>query len=1368
MLAGIAAALLVLLPACDFEEMIDADDPSLWLRFDEPAAPFTDREGGRVAQVAGTQPELIVPGGPSASAGGDEVSVGKPAPGDAHLTVAPGGPGVDSLAADGGVTVELWLTGSEAVGAQGLVRRGDAGSSDWALSQVDGAYRFEVFDTSGDPVWSVTGGTVAPGVAQQVVATFADGGTTGTAQLWVDNAAVGTTGAVAGAVRADAPMPLQVLEGGPGVVDELIAFDDKVLGSDRIGVHWVGGTSVDDCDTPVAVPTLSQAPELLLDTAAGVGGDPVAAGVPTTVAVGGVAGLDPDDVDMVELEVTSSVAGAVTIWPTGWARPAAPTVAVASAGVPSRVVVPVGDASGVQVESSVAADLRIDALAAWTGASLRPAVPSVAFTGQVAAGGAQPVSVAPRAPHGATAVLLGISVDADGVAGEVSVPDPTDPDLGGRVEVAHPAAPATVVVLAGVASGATTVRPSVDADVEVRVLGWAVNPKCFTAEQVAPQLEITTPSDGAQIDADFFTFEMAGSVSDAGSGLAAIDIAVDGTSMPDLDVDLTGEPGTWSVEASVPDGQHVVQVTARDFAGNTTSRQVTVSSTSPGAGVTVPDPGLVVPQADLASAVVSFDAEAHVLVLDDLPGVLSLVEPGSTIAVDPIAPHLPDGLFHEVVRIQPVPGGWSVQLAPASMFEAFRQIDVTQAPAGAGAPPPGDAGAASSDAPSIGRDFDAAWCDNGEYEPDPGPDPDPDPGGGPDICAGMYGFLEIGLDFDFGIYWHWGSPRLDRFRAVAFAEVSAELFLEAMAETPTWEDSWELAEITLPTIPVWGPVNLVPEIDVDLMVRASAQASLRIDTTELGLYFEAGAEYVDGEVRAVFTADEQIPELSWPGMSAGAEASLEIGPRVELELLVNGMVGPQIWVDPLKLGLSAEAEVTVDPEDPEGGAAVVELLARLYGEWGINLAIEVDLGPVDWEWESESLHGELYDLARFIDVSIDVGRACEPGECGHVVLPVHGEDSSVNDVSDTGIAVGEARSGTPEDTDFAAVWWDATATSPAAQVLPSPMPGDYSAWLVSPNGEHALGRTHDVGYHALRWDLSGPAPVAEASPTSSYWTLCDIADDGSALLNSYDSDTNTHQLVRWTPAGAIEPIAFPGDFVRDVPLRCGARILPGGLVVATRGTGFGPVLYRAQPGGAPEALAAGALRDLADDGTAVGYRYNSSGLPVAVVWDTTVAGGDPTVLPGGSNSVAEGLDDAGNIYGVAQGFNALWTSDGSGYSRRELSSQMNIWDVSPDGWVFGFVQPIHDGGDPGIVDAPIMQWHDDWFVDFLGGGRLGDYFDTANEGGVGSWEHGRYAERRTVYFGVGDSWSIGHMGYCWPPEYPVTPVEGNWWPSCPT
>ena len=156
------------------------------------------------------------------------------------------------------------------------------------------------------------------------------------------------------------------------------------------------------------------------------------------------------------------------------------------------------------------------------------------------------------------------------------------------------------------------------------------------------------------------------------------------------------------------------------------SRQVTVSSTSPGAGVTVPDPGLVVPQADLASAVVSFDAEAHVLVLDDLPGVLSLVEPGSTIAVDPIAPHLPDGLFHEVVRVQAVPGGWSVQLAPASMFEAFRQIDVTQAPAGAGASPSGDAGA-SSDAPSIGRDFDAAWCDNGEYEPDPGPDPDPGP-----------------------------------------------------------------------------------------------------------------------------------------------------------------------------------------------------------------------------------------------------------------------------------------------------------------------------------------------------------------------------------------------------------------------------------------------------------------------------------------------------------------------------------------------------------------------------------------------------------------------------------------------------------------
>lgn len=1351
---AVLATMLVssLLAACDFEQQVRSDAPSLWLRFDEASAPFHDREGGRVASISGAGAGSITPRTPSTSLGGDEWAVSKTAPAESHLEVTAESGSMPSLAARRGVTVEAWLTGRANTGRQVLVRRG----ADWAVSQQDGQYLWEVFDASGAARWQAQGGVVRPDSAQQVVGTFTSDGSSRTATLYVDGAEVATSGPISGEPLADNPSTLHLLEGGPAVLDELIVFAGKALPAARITTHHLGGTTEDECDLPVAEQRTLPEPVTILDTVEEVGADSVSAGVPLTITTGALSAATIDDVQMVELQVTSTADGAATtIWPAGWERPAQPLIPDSTGDLASTVVVGVGEGTALRVETDAVGELRIDVTGYWSGEALRPSVPTRAFSGTLDAGETQEVTTTPMAPSGATAAMLAVAIDPDGTAGELTVPDPTDPDLGGVLEIDFPTATTTLTTLAGVRSGETSIRSTEDVDLDVRVLGWAVNTRCVKAESTPPSLAITTPTTGASIDADAFTFDMSGTVADAGSGIAGLSFTIDGVAVPDLEPDLTDEPGTWSVQHAAPTGTHVLGVTARDFAGNTTTRTVEVTTVVPSEGTTVPAPELLVPGSELPGSIISFDPETNLLVLSSLDGELGEVKPGAVLAVDALPPHLPDGLFHEVRQVIAVADVWHVQLRPAQFLEAFRQIDVSTAP------PPGPAqrrGEASG--PSIGRDIDGIdACLNGSL-PDNGTPDQEDPGF--DICAGFSGRIDIGLDFALKIRFDWGRPRLERFRAVAFADITTTGYLEAAAAAEWQPDGFELAEFELPRIPIWGPVHVAPEIDIDLLMLATVEAALRLEVTEFGFHFEAGAEHEDGDTRGVFAAEPVAPDLLFPDNSLSRSAGLafEIGPRIELELLVNGLAGPQVWVDPVKLKTAASVEQSVDPTDPDSFRSVIDLEARLMGEAGVNLAIELDTpGPFDFDWETESLTAELYDLVSFLDFEFDLGRACDVDDCGHLVLPnLSGYDSTVLDTSDDGIAVGSGWDTALWQT--VPVMWDASAASPAAEALPLGSHTQGEARRASPGGQHAIGTVGPTSAHEhiARWDLTGSSPTLEVAPElpgEGTAVPCSINDAGTALYLIHDG-TPDQKLVRWRAGTAPELIGLTGTtrYRRDV---CSASIMADDTVVAGGDGGiYGPLIFVSEVGQPFRLLAPGTFRAVNDDGLVVGEVADAAVTTRAAVWSVD----DPSPAPvrlSERRSTAEGVDNEGNVYGSGMTGdgprNIMWRADDDGYREDVLGTTIRIWDVAPSGWLFGLGGEPADGDD-GESDAPrVMQWHDQWYVDVVGGGDLGTYMDTDA------------GEKRTVYFGEGrQTWHKSVNFVCW--GYgPTFPFFGPAWPG---
>lgn len=1387
--AVVPLAMALVLGACDFEQEVQEDGPSLWFRFGEATAPHVDLVGGRVADVAGTAPELVVARQPSDAVGGDEWAVAKTAAGDAHLVVAPAVPTVDALDAAGGVTVEAWVTPQAEDGTHLLARRGSADATDWAISQVGGQYRFEVFDEAGVARWSATGGTVEVGVGQQVVGTFDDGGATGSAVLWVDGVSVATSGEVAGDPRTDDGLGLRLLEGGPAALDELIGFDDEVLAEGRVLAHHVGGTSEDPCDVPLAEPVVAPAPQTVLDTAADIGATQVQVGAPVDVTVGAVAGVEPAAIDVVELAVTGTGAGLVRVWPTGWDRPGVANVLV-EPGRTTSVAVPVGEATSISVEPEVAGDLRIEATAAWTGGELRPAS-GVAAYALLDADEDRELDVTPHVPAGAGAVLLSVMVDAT-APGTLTVPVHTDPELGGVVERDLPAGRSAVVVTAGVEDAASWLRTSSDAFVVVQVLGWAARADCGPEEDVPPALEVTSPAPGAAVDAPAFGFVVEGTASDQGSGLAAIDVAVDGVPAPELTVDLAGRPGTWSVEAFTPDGTHELTFTARDFAGNTTSRSLTVTVTTPGPDEVVTAPELLVPdQVAFEGALVSYDPAAGLLVLSALPGTMATIRPGTTIATYPVEPSIPDGLFHRVDQIQQVGGPWRLWLSPGSLDEVLLQITVDTR-TGEGLVPQGpqdtsvEGGAAAPNAAPTGV-VEKPWdippitaCVAGSGGPVFNP-PDPDENGGFDICAGIDGAGTIGMEFVLDIGRGSGftlKPEVKQVRAVAFAEAEFEGFVRAMLQK-TWDDEIDIGpDLPLGKIPIWGPIWLEPTLDLKLKMEARFQAKAELTLARIGGRFEAGIDYHDGEIHAVGEKDLYEPELGFEELSANTNVRLTAGPRFNLNLMVNGIAGGNVWLEPLTARVEAAVEASTVPGDPEAGKRWIDVEGRLFGRLGANVEVGVDTGIFKGGWKSGDVTVDLWELARFIDLSVDIDRACRVDACGHVVLPEYdGNPTRVNEVADTGVAVGMTELPGP-NWSILPVWWDATAASPSAQVLPmdAGFPSGSAAY-VSRDGSWAVGSAYPSDLseqRPVRWNLDagGAVEVGPSTPGLDWWEVCDVNDAGTVLLTGSVSG-GSQQLLRWTVGGAPEVLDLGTQWSRG-RRSCTGRLLDDGTVVSSADTAYGWLSAIQRPGQAAQLIGLGSVRGHDGDALVVGWQPSTETFLEPVVWDLDAGGAGEALPTDGEPGFAEGVDAEGVVYGVVGGRNARWIPDGGSYDLELLSTDMNIWDVKPSGTVYGYHGPdvLEEPSDDRWLTAPTLQWHDDWFVEPLGGGVLGDFYDRRNEGSPPDYSNwSQNSEGRTVYFGpTADSWFFAPSDRCrgqvGDPPLDLSPAGNGNWTTC--
>ena len=426
------------------------------------------------------------------------------------------------------------------------------------------------------------------------------------------------------------------------------------------------------------------------------------------------------------------------------------------------------------------------------------------------------------------------------------------------------AATGATTLLARVDGGATTVRTTAGGDLQTQVVGWAVNEGCVASDDVPPTLEVLTPVDGAQIDEEAFTFEMAGTATDDGTGVAVVELTVDGQ-LTDLVPDLTGRPGEWTIEHTVPAGPHTLGVTAVDFAGNATTTELTVTATVPAPDEVVIDPEVVQPSPTLEASISGWDPVTGILTLSADPATLGIA-PGSILTLAPL-PLLPDGLFREVTQVRRVGPAWEVETIPAALVDAFRQL---QSAAVVTDPGPGAAGTDGLDGPAaLGRDFTLDdICSDGSTDPDDDGTTDPDDPPVVKLCAGADGRIEFGFDWQLDIGWEWAGfssgPRIDYVRAVATADLTVSAFLQATAKK-TWEpDPFKVKEFALPRISVAPFVWLTPEIDLNLEIEAKAEAKLRLTADEAGVHLEAGLEGSGDDVDFIGDGSFTDPSVDFP------------------------------------------------------------------------------------------------------------------------------------------------------------------------------------------------------------------------------------------------------------------------------------------------------------------------------------------------------------------------------------------------------------------------------------------------------------------------------------------------------------------------
>ncbi|WP_155856042.1 hypothetical protein [Cellulomonas sp. URHD0024] len=712
----------------------------------------------------------------------------------------------------------------------------------------------------------------------------------------------------------------------------------------------------------------------VVDQATGAGGTVPPVGVTSTIPVAGLAGVPVHGARAVWLSVQTQGTGSGTVSFTG-----APSVAYGPTWSTSLVLAPLDDdgSFAYTLAGSTTAGLRIAVVGWLAGQSADVArspvpdglvaMPARSLSGTAASNGTRTVMVS-GVPTAAKAAVLQVTVRAGVLPGLLlSGSSAARALLGSAGGAFVPALTTTnLTVLAPLSNGQTFLAaPSGSTITAIAATGYQTGPVAASADTVAPTLAVTTPTQNATINqADSPELTIAGTVSDAGSGVKSVTVSVSGDVVGTAQITGSGSGAQhWTVVTPAPEGSATLAVKATDWAGRTTTvtRAITITAAPADEPVIAPETHvLTAAEADAMTSVqpatVTFEGPAPVV-----PG--DILASGAT----PIAP---DGLLRRVEAVERVGSTSVVHTTQAALTDAILRADVETVeteltggyvvvPDAAPAPPVTgrfSAPTALAGLLSAGDDTSLGFTLNGPDLPSR------------DGLVDVKPSISVRPSFSVSIHiaWHvtWGllQPELKSFSVAETIKTSLKVTATVRRSTPELEISHDFPDIKLGTamFPI-GPVPVMIVFTLTPSIYATVAAS---DTVTGTFTFSSsntlGVAWTEADGWKAINKHDASSKFSLSDISAATTLKVGAGVGVELPIAIYGFFGPYAMAT---LGFEREiesdsAEHTVRVQDSvavTGSVGVKVDLGEILHIGSLSARWNVPL--VSWRW---GLRDETY------------------------------------------------------------------------------------------------------------------------------------------------------------------------------------------------------------------------------------------------------------------------------------------------------------------------------------------------------------------------------------------------------------------------
>jgi hypothetical protein len=631
--------------------------------------------------------------------------------------------------------------------------------------------------------------------------------------------------------------------------------------------------------------TAAEAPAPVLSTTTGLGGGPLVGGQAREVGVVGIGGVPATGVAAVVARVvvtSTTAAGVVRVAPAGAPSTVGEATRFNSASERvSSVVMALGHEGRIRITSTVDVDAVV-VVDGWFDDSrgFTPVVPTTVVDNVLVQPGASVTAASaallPDTGVGAVAVQV-VATGSTSTVGSfslqaatgqettaLSIGGPTANQRGGSVVWTPVRSDGTFDV--ALSSGMPATRATVS------VVGWTAAP--VGTDTTQPTATVESPTPGTTIDAtDSGSLTMVVAASDPGSGVAAVEVTVAGTTTP-ARVELVGTDLRWVVEvAAIASGSQDYVVDVADRAGNVRTVTATYTLSAPGEEDTVLDPDTTVVDGTVGE-LTAYDAGTGVMVFTG--DVTATVRPGQILASDPTT-LAPRGYLRVVTGLSRTGATTTVRTRQAAVTEAVRQadIDVTL--------PPEEVARRAAVELELAQTHTAQLTLDATYVSGAFTSTFSLAGG---VTASVG--LRIRLEIDLG----WGVwPEVTRFEAVAEAALTVSASETISAEFhKAWTRPTPFLSISLGAIPTPIPgVVITPELNLDADADVTISGSLTAEFTT-GKRFQVGVIY-DGE-----TWDEIAEEGTIGGgftveQTGSIEFSAQAGVSARLNISINDTVG---------------------------------------------------------------------------------------------------------------------------------------------------------------------------------------------------------------------------------------------------------------------------------------------------------------------------------------------------------------------------------------------------------------------------------------------------------------------------------------------